>query len=90
VAGYIGTNTGENFIFDYDAGVFSKNPGQRFPEMPAQVKNKSPLPLWNTALEIHTGRIYYVIFGKYQPWFIPIMGLLILIVSDHGIDTVVS
>jgi hypothetical protein len=85
VAGYIGTNTGENFIFDYDAGVFSKNPGQRFPEMPAQVKNKSPLPLWNTALEIHTGRIYYVIFGKYQPWFIPIMGLLILIVLITGL-----
>lgn len=85
VAGYINTSTGEDFIFDYDAGVFSKKPGQRFPEMPAVVKNKSPLPLWNTALEIHTGRIYYVIFGKYQPWFIPIMGLLILIVMIMGL-----
>ena len=85
VAGYISTNAGNEFIFDYDAGVFSKNPGQRFPEMPAYMKAKSPLPLWNTALEIHTGRIYYVIFGKYQPWFIPIMGLLILIVLITGL-----
>jgi hypothetical protein len=85
VAGYIGTTNGEVFIFDYDAGVFSKNPGQRFPEMPQQVKRKSPLPLWNTALEIHTGRIYYMIFGKYQPWFIPIMGLLILITLITGL-----
>ena len=85
VAGYISTQNGEEYIFDYDAGVFSKNPGQRFPEMPQFVKKKSPLPLWNTALEIHTGRIYYVIFGKYQPWFIPIMGLLILIVLVTGL-----
>lgn len=85
VAGFIGTGNGEEFIFDYDAGVFSKNPGQRFPEMPAQVKRKSPLPLWNTALEIHTGRIYYVIFGKYQPWFIPVMGLLIFVVLVSGL-----
>lgn len=85
VAGYISTNPGKEFIFDYDAGVFSRNPGQSFPEMPAQVKKKSPLPLWNTALEIHTGRIYYVIFGKYQPWFIPVMGLLILIVLITGL-----
>lgn len=85
VAGYIGAIPGKEFIFDYDAGVFSRNPGQPFPEMPAQVKKKSPLPLWNTALEIHTGRIYYVIFGKYQPWFIPVMGLLILIVLITGL-----
>lgn len=85
VAGYISTNTGKDYIFDYDAGVFSKKPGQRFPEMPAHVKKKSPLPLWNTALEIHTGRIYYVIFGKYQPWFIPIMGMLIIIVLVTGL-----
>jgi len=85
VAGLIGKGNGEEFIFDYDAGVFSKNPGLRFPAMPAQVKRESPLPLWNTALEIHTGRIYYVIFGKYQPWFIPVMGLLIFVVLVTGL-----
>jgi hypothetical protein len=85
VAGYISTGEEKDFVFDYDGGVFSRFPGIRFPEMPDEVRKKSPLPLWNTALEIHTGRIYYVIFGKYQPWFIPVMGLLILMVLLTGL-----
>jgi hypothetical protein len=85
VAGYISAGEEKEYIFDYDGGVFSRFPGNKFPEMPDEIRKKSPLPLWNTALEIHTGRIYYVIFGKFQPWFIPVMGLLILIVLVSGI-----
>jgi len=85
VAGYISTVGGKEFIFDYNMGVFSRNFEHRFPEMPEHVKKESPLPLWNTALEIHTGRIYSVVFGRFQPWFIPVMGFLILLVLITGL-----
>lgn len=85
VAGYINPENGAEFIFDYDGGVFSRNSGQYFPEMPQHVKKQSPLPLWNTALEIHTARIYYVLFGKFQFLIIPVMGFLILIVLTTGL-----
>lgn len=85
VAGYINTNSGKEFIFDYNMGAFSRNTEHRFPAMPKHVKEQSPLPIWNTALEIHTGRIYSVIFGRFQPWFIPVVGFLIFLVLITGL-----
>lgn len=85
VAGYIQTPKGGEFIFDYDAGVLSNAPGLNFPEMPEHIKKDSPLPLWNLALEIHTGRIYSFIFGKFYILFIPLSGLMVLIILFSGI-----
>ncbi|MDX9942134.1 MAG: PepSY domain-containing protein [Bacteroidales bacterium] len=84
VAGYISTPNGKEFIFDYDAGVFSKSQGMQFPEMPESVKRETPFPLWNLALEVHTGRIYSTIFGKFYILFIPLAGIMVLSILLSG------
>ena len=85
VAGYINTSNGREFIFDYNAGVFSKTPGQKFPQMPAEVKKATPFPLWNLALEIHVGRFYSFIFGRYYILFIPLAALVVVSILVSGV-----
>ena len=85
VSGYIQASNGQEFIFDYDAGVFSKEQGVKFPEMTDHIKKAAPLPLWNLALEIHTGRIYSSIFGGFYILFIPLMGLMVLTILVSGL-----
>ncbi len=84
VAGYV--NLGENgeFLFDYNAGILPMQHQARVPSMPAEVKKKSPMSLWNLALEVHTGRYYSFIFGDYYILFIPLAGLVILIILVSG------
>lgn len=85
VAGYI--NVGEKkgeFLFDYNAGIVSLTKDASAPPMPENVKQKSPMPLWNLALEVHTGRFYSFIFGRYYILFIPLAGLTILIILISG------
>ncbi len=85
VAGYIKTNSGKEYIFDYNAGVFSKNPGQSFPQMPEVVKKATPFPLYNLALEIHVGRFYSFIFGKFHILFIPLAALVVVSILISGV-----
>lgn len=84
VAGYFKTNNGQEYIFDYNAGVVPLGQGKPFPEMPESIKRASALPLWNLALEVHTGRFYSFIFGKYYILFIPIMGLVVVSILISG------
>jgi hypothetical protein len=84
VAGYLKTSHEKEFIFDYNAGVFSLSKKVRFPEMPDEIRLSSRMPLWNLALEIHTGRFYSFIFGDYYILFIPLAGLMILIILVSG------
>ncbi len=84
VAGYIKLDNGNEFIFDYNAGIFSLNRHAQIPQMPHEIKQKARMPLWNLALEIHTGRFYSFIFGDYYILFIPLAGLVILIILVSG------
>ncbi|MEE4176337.1 MAG: PepSY-associated TM helix domain-containing protein [Bacteroides sp.] len=85
VAGFIQTTQGEEYIFDFDAGVLSKTPRLKFPEMPEHIKKNTPMPLWNLALEIHTGRIYSFIFGRFYILFIPLAGMVVLSILISGL-----
>ncbi len=84
VAGYFNPGNGSEYIFDYNAGVFSTSRNLPNLPMPEPVSAHSPMPLWNLALEIHTGRFYSVIFGKYYILFIPLAGLVILTILVSG------
>lgn len=84
VAGYLKTQSDMEYIFDYNAGVFPLQRGAPKLEMPDQVKKNAPMPLWNLALEIHTGRFYSFIFGKWYILFIPLAGLAILSILITG------
>ncbi len=84
VAGYFDLGNGKEFIFDYNAGVFSLNRDMTIPPMPERIKQDARMPLWNLALEIHTGRFYSFIFGDYYILFIPLAGLTILLILVSG------
>ena len=84
VAGYIKMDNGAEYLFDYNAGMLNLQPGIHSPPMPEVIKRNSPMPLWNLALEVHTGRYYSFFLGKYNILFIPVAGLVILLVLISG------
>ncbi len=84
VAGYINLAKKGEFLLDYNAGMVSLQRGVNTPTMPASIKEKAHIPLWNLALEIHTGRFYSFMWGDYYILFIPLAGLAILAVLISG------
>jgi len=82
VSGMISDN-GMNIIFDYNSGARSLDAGV-FPEMPSVITRNSPMPLWNVAQEIHTGRIYQFFRGPFYLLIVPLVGLLTIMVFFTG------
>ena len=81
-AGFV--EAGENaWWFDYNRGALPLS-GKPFPEMPAEIREKSPMSLWNTALEIHTGRIFEPIVGPFYILYVPLAGLCLIMVLVSG------
>ena len=83
VAGYIKDLQHHEWNFDYNHGISEKNSGETW-EMPDAVKSKSPISLWNFALEIHTGRVLEPFLGMLYLLYIPIAGLCVLMVLISG------
>ncbi|MBU1012881.1 MAG: PepSY domain-containing protein [Bacteroidetes bacterium] len=75
-AGFIEKNDGAEYHIDYNAGIIPLNSRVKFTEMSYQMLQKSPMSLWNFALEVHTGRFFKFIFGDLYILIIPILGLL--------------
>lgn len=69
-------------ILDYTAGWINLKPGSR-PEMP-DVVAKQPMSWWHLALEIHTGRIFEFLIGKFYILYVPLMGISILVILVSG------
>lgn len=72
------------FWFDYNNGAISFK-GKPLPEMPDEIRNDSPLSLWNAALEIHTGRIFENVLGLFYILYVPLAGTCILLVLISGV-----
>ncbi|WP_372775282.1 PepSY domain-containing protein [Mangrovibacterium sp.] len=83
ISGYAKTASGLNILFDYNKGMqifeHSENP-----EMPDEIVRQSPLSLWNTALEIHTGRIFEHLLGPFYILYVPLSGICLLMVLISG------
>ncbi len=84
VAGYIADRVSREVLFDFMGGAISLKGGKWFPSMPEEVKQASPISLWNTALEIHTGRIFQPIIGDFYILVVPVVGLFALEISIIG------
>ncbi len=84
VSGYIRKPSGEEIVFDYGKGALPLDSQSRFPSMPGQIKVNSPISLWNTALEIHTGRIYEFLIGKFYILIVPLTGLAMVLIMITG------
>ena len=68
--------------FDYNFGAQSIN-GNNFAGMPDKISNQK-ISLWNTALEIHTGRIFQRILGDFYILIVPLTGLSVLFILISG------
>ncbi len=84
VAGYMDFGNGRSFWVDYNIGAIPLNGGSAFPEMPVEVLDKSPISLWNAALEVHTGRVFEHLIGPFYLLYVPLIGLSVLIVLLSG------
>lgn len=77
IAGYLKDVKGNEILFDYNLGAGNLTDNSGFAQMPPKIQ-ESEMSLWNLCLEIHTGRIYQYIFGRFYILFIPLAGLSIL------------
>lgn len=84
VAGFVVDANGNPFLFDYDRGVGAMGHNARFGEMPEELAENGRISLWNTSLEVHTGRIYSAILGSFYILIVPITGLVTLMVLISG------
>ena len=84
VAGYIRLNDTTRIIFEYAHGSMAIDGKNTLPEMPCTMVASGPLSLWNTALEIHTGRIFEPILGPFYILVVPLVGLATLFILVSG------
>jgi hypothetical protein len=93
VTGCISVDTKQMLIFDFAKGAITAVQSQKtmnesypvkFPDMPAEVQEASPMSLWNVALEFHTCRIWNALIGEFYILLIPLLGLGILFVLVTG------
>lgn len=74
----------QEILFDFNQGALHFFGGAPFPPMTDKVQENAPISLWNLALEIHTARLYKIIFGNFYILFIPLSGILILFILISG------
>ena len=93
VTGCIPVGSDQMLIFDFAKGAITAVQNQKtmneshpvkFPDMPAEVQEASPMSLWNVALEFHTCRIWNALIGEFYILLIPLLGLGILFVLVTG------
>jgi len=83
ISGYAEMLQGDQFLFDYNRGMQNLQ-NKPLWKMPSNILTASPLSLWNTALEIHTGRIFEHLLGPFYILYVPLSGLCLLMVLLSG------
>jgi hypothetical protein len=84
VAGSIKCNDSTRIIFDYGHGAMALHGKNPLPPVPESILEASPISLWNTSLEIHTGRIFEPVFGPFYILVVPLVGLSTLFILISG------
>lgn len=82
VAGVYMRNGEPSAIIDYTVGWMDLKSGKK-PSMPHAIANL-PMSWWNLALEIHTGRIFEFLVGKFYILYVPLMGISIVVILITG------
>ncbi len=85
ITAYSSDYKGQEIVFDYDKGAININKGKQFTKLPNTIKSAYRMSLWNLGLEIHTGRFYQFIFGKFYILIVPLAGLSILFILISGL-----
>ena len=83
-AGWVAIPEGKAWWFDYNSGAKGLGHTGPFPDMPAEILQKTPVSWWNAALEIHTGRIFEHLIGPFYILIVPLAGLCMIVVLVSG------
>lgn len=83
-SGFIGKMDGNQIVFDYAGGAIPLGKSGIFPQMPVEIIKKSPISLWNTSQEIHTGRIWEFLLGPFYILIVPLTGLALVLILVTG------
>ena len=81
IAGYFRDAQNKDYIFDFGRGLSDTT---LMAPMSQEIIEASPISLWNTAIEYHTGRIYSIFFGPFYILIVPIIGLMNLFIMISG------
>ena len=84
VAGYVRCSSSTGIIFDYAHGAFALEGRNPLGPVPSAIVAASPISLWNTCLEIHTGRIFEPVLGPFYILVVPLVGLATLFILISG------
>jgi len=84
VTAFYRDDEGLPYYFDYNAGAVQVGHNRAFPAMPEIILENSPMSLWNFALEVHTARIFKVVFGDFYILLIPLFGLFSVFILLTG------
>ncbi|MCL3780002.1 PepSY domain-containing protein [Prolixibacteraceae bacterium JC049] len=84
ISGMIFLPNKKHVVFDYSRGAFDPAQKVQIGHMPTNVVQNSPMSLWNFALETHTGRIFEHLLGKFYILYVPLIGLLTLMLLISG------
>ncbi len=85
ISGYSRDLKGET-VFEYNKGAVDSMANIKPTPMPMEL-GKGRISLWNTSLEVHTGRMYSYLFGLSGDLYPFLMGLvtLILLISGYSV-----
>ncbi|MCK9290540.1 MAG: PepSY domain-containing protein [Bacteroidales bacterium] len=78
IAGRVATAS-QTLVFDYNTGLLDAE----IP-MPEEIAGL-PMPLWNLALEIHTGRIVQDLIGIGYIFIVPLFGITVILILVSGL-----
>ena len=81
ISGYATAEPGEHSLFDYNRGMLNTEIHWKMPEA---MRKETPISLWSTALEIHTGRIFEHLLGPFYLLYVPLSGICLLMVLISG------
>ena len=84
VSGVLKDFDGNRYLSEYDKGIQPIFHDKKFPEMPQDILDNSPISLWNLSLEIHTGRIFQFLLNDFYILIVPLSGLIAIIVTLSG------
>lgn len=84
VSGFIRKPDGTQFVFEYGGGAIRLGESGNFPQLPVEIIKKSPISLWNTSQEIHTGRIWEFLLGPFYILIVPLTGLASVLILVTG------
>ncbi len=87
ITAYITTPEGRRFINTHEQGILPLGEGERGAlfQMPPQLLRDYRMPLWNYLFEIHNGRFFKDVIGKWYILLVPLGSLLFVLITLSGV-----